>query len=522
LVSILTITVDSMRRYTQVHDGQQRLVTISLLLAAFRDFFAQDRFVQHPVYKDNASQAAANICPDKTRLERITRITLREKEGELLKSILVNRLDMNEDEQLKLPSKNQRRTLPPRDQRMLEVFDYFQERIVEMDDDSADNLFRKLLEDVFLVVTIPTDTRTARNLVMGQSKGKDVEPVDYFKGMVCFNFIEDEATQDATLESWNELCDEVGRETLEAACLLLAQAHTCKPLRKSGEIDLMEDFLKRYVSEHGDGRTFYDKLVVPYAKKLYYFRDSQNHLKSAEQGRNTPSLSFLRAASQITTSKEIELVVLHFLVNLKVGTDSDEARSHILMLERIALWMLLTKPKAPARRTRCFDIVRSAGNAAALETALKLSHEEKQEINIALRTTEFRGAAALKTAKAVLERMNECTLLNAHQSRVTAVPGTLQIEHVLPQKFENVASWKEHWDSAKATALSSRLGNLALLNQKTNVQLSNGPFENKKKEFENSPYPLTKRISQAPIWDPATVEEQHEELHRLAVEVWQL
>jgi hypothetical protein len=155
---------------------------------------------------------------------------------------------------------------------------------------------------------------------------------------------------------------------------------------------------------------------------------------------------------------------LHFLVNLKDETDSDEARSHILMLERIALWMLLAKPKAPARRTRCFDILSNTNNAA-------LSHEEKQEINIAFLTTEFRGAAGLKIAKALLERMNECILLDAHQSRVTAVPGTLQIEHVLPQKFENVASWNEDWDSAKATELSSRLGNLTLLNQKTNSKM---------------------------------------------------
>eukprot|EP00956_Cyclotella_meneghiniana_P001734 scaffold1909_cov51-Cyclotella_meneghiniana.AAC.1 len=53
----------------------------------------------------------------------------------------------------------------------------------------------------------------------------------------------------------------------------------------------------------------------------------------------------------------------------------------------------------------------------------------------------------------------------------------------------------------------SILGNLALINQKKNAKISNNnnPFEEKRNEFNVSPYPLTKRISKYDKWDEESV-----------------
>ena len=39
----------------------------------------------------------------------------------------------------------------------------------------------RISDDVYLIAWIPPDTTIARNIVMGQRKGKDTEPVDIFK-----------------------------------------------------------------------------------------------------------------------------------------------------------------------------------------------------------------------------------------------------------------------------------------------------------------------------------------------------
>ena len=60
------------------------------------------------------------------------------------------------------------------------------------------------------------------------------------------------------------------------------------------------------------------------------------------------------------------------------------------------------------------------------------------------------------------------------------IEATLQLEHVLPQKYATVAAWTRKWDTDSAGEWMHRLGNLALLNQKVNAKISNGPFETKK------------------------------------------
>ncbi len=46
-----------------------------------------------------------------------------------------------------------------------------------------------IVERVYLLVCIPETSRIARNIVMSQGrKGMDNEPVDDFKGLVCFRY----------------------------------------------------------------------------------------------------------------------------------------------------------------------------------------------------------------------------------------------------------------------------------------------------------------------------------------------
>jgi uncharacterized protein with ParB-like and HNH nuclease domain len=216
----------------QIYDGQQRLVTISLLIAALRDKFAGNKDSS-----DDASIAASAVCPDKPRLERRFRISLRESDGVVLREILTNRLNQNDNISLlaKLPPKSQRVALSSPNKKILDVYEWFVRRIEDEDMNYAVDIFEKVMRDVFVIVIIPTETKVARRLVLGQSKGKDLEPIDYFKGMACFS-CKDEAAQDVIMNAWNLLCDDIGKTTFESACLHLAQAYTCKPLLKNGYV----------------------------------------------------------------------------------------------------------------------------------------------------------------------------------------------------------------------------------------------------------------------------------------------
>eukprot|EP00956_Cyclotella_meneghiniana_P039339 scaffold170055_cov36-Cyclotella_meneghiniana.AAC.1 len=135
----------------------------------------------------------------------------------------------------------------------------------------------------------------ARNIVMGQSKGKNTEPVDIFKGLVCFNNINDDKDQDQVLKDWNSLADdEVGRSVLEEACVLVAQGRLGRLLRKDGEVDIFENYLEKVIvekvkkNEGYDGKAFFRENVKPAAKMLRQFYDSNVDLKKKDE--TAPSL----------------------------------------------------------------------------------------------------------------------------------------------------------------------------------------------------------------------------------------
>ena len=102
------------------------------------------------------------------------------------------------------------------------------------------------------------------------------------------------------------------------------------------------------------------------------------------------------------------------------------------------------------------------------------------------------------------------------------IEATLQLEHVLPQKYATVAAWTRKWDTDSAREWMHCLGNLALLNQKVNAKISNGPFDKKKDHLALSPYPLTRQMTKHAKWDAKAVKSHHETVISLAIFIWNL
>ena len=510
--------IGSTSKLFHIYDGQQRIATLSLLFAALRD-----KFMQFSDSQDVAEQAASFVCPDKPRLQRVNRITLRE--SKVMDKILSNRTKKvglakkdNEPSPLQLPSISERKRLSQSDQLVLEVYEHFVSRLDHMDLEEAISLHEKIQRQCFLIIQIPTDHRIAIRLVIGQSKGIDLQAVDFIKLAVCFG-CEDQVKGDETAAQWSKLADETSNETLLSACLLVAQASLGKVMTKHGEVDIMYDFLK---SRGSDGRACFDKDILPATKLLHDFRQARLPSPKGQAGSEAPSFKFLRAASSITTAKEMEMVILHFL--LKHGTETEEACCIFRQLEVTALWMIFTKPHIKIRRAKCFELIQnSTADPSLLQKSLVVPGAECQAIIDGLRNFSCAPSNGPTIARAILDRLNEESLLHEHQGRMVEESGSLQLEHVLPVKYGSVPEWRLHWQDPKiASRWQSRLGNLALLNQKVNAQISNGPFESKRERFSRSPYPLTRRIGEYSCWDPSAVQQSNEELVKTAIRVWNL
>lgn len=159
-----------------VHDGQQRLVTLCLLFASLRDAFATDGDMV-----DTAKELENMLSPPKVRKADVARIELNKRDNEVLSHILKNDVEGLEMINLKKMTRANKS--------IHDNFKLLSDRVLAIEKNERVKFLDYLVENVYMLVCIPESSTIARSLVMSQGKGKDNEPIDDFKGLVCFRFV---------------------------------------------------------------------------------------------------------------------------------------------------------------------------------------------------------------------------------------------------------------------------------------------------------------------------------------------
>lgn len=95
----------------------------------------------------------------------------------------------------------------------------------------------------------------------------------------------------------------------------------------------------------------------------------------------------------------------------------------------------------------------------------------------------------------------------------------ISLEHVLPKKPEG--NWPSFSGDEGDNNLK-RIGNLALLQASGNSNLKSAPFSEKKAVFKNSPFVLTAQLADVDVWTPQTVSDRQKTLAALALKTWAL
>lgn len=124
-------------------------------------------------------------------------------------------------------------------------------------------------------------------------------------------------------------------------------------------------------------------------------------------------------------------------------------------------------------------------------------------------------AAIAKFYLRVLEKQQ-----NAGEDELVINPDAekVNLEHVLPQTWTS-AAWG-HVSEEDHRALVKRIGNLALMSKRLNSKIANSAFSEKKKILENSKIELTKKIAQQETWSRTEIENRQQDLADLAIRAW--
>eukprot|EP00557_Chaetoceros_sp_GSL56_P001063 CAMPEP_0176505286 /NCGR_PEP_ID=MMETSP0200_2-20121128/16411_1 /TAXON_ID=947934 /ORGANISM="Chaetoceros sp., Strain GSL56" /LENGTH=612 /DNA_ID=CAMNT_0017904825 /DNA_START=359 /DNA_END=2195 /DNA_ORIENTATION=+ len=498
-----------------VHDGQQRLVTLCLLFAALRESFANDEGMD-----DTAMELANMLNPPKVRKADVVRIELNKRDNEVLVHILKN--DLKELDHLNL------KKLTKANQRIYENYKQYVARIDEMEKSEKVKFLDYLVENVYMLVCIPESATIARSLVMSQGKGKDNEPIDDFKGLVCFRYTSDEDNMYRTFDAWDKLAavsdldnGSVGRNTVSDACLLRATAELRTKIRKRDQVYSLERWLRMYVVENKhEGHVFYKKKVEPASLLLGQYREGTFNLfgfyarsKGAQVWKSiVMRLRFLRELTNtIPAVKEVEVVVLELLLRAGASEGSKpmslpDLDRYLHEVEQLALWMALVKPSA----TYLDKIYDDKKNDIQV-----ISQEDKSSLREALVITEFGSSASgKKIAIALLKRLNAFVLAQ-EDGKDDAIMSSMEtyLESILPIQGSKKA-WGDSWpDPNERDKWVNRLGNLAILNSKATAREAKMAFADKKKEeakmafadkkkrYTNEIYPLTSKLANMEEWN---------------------
>jgi uncharacterized protein with ParB-like and HNH nuclease domain len=94
----------------------------------------------------------------------------------------------------------------------------------------------------------------------------------------------------------------------------------------------------------------------------------------------------------------------------------------------------------------------------------------------------------------------------------------VNLEHIMPKNLN--ATWKV--DSDIHRTFLKRLGNLAIMSSKLNSSIGNGSFKDKQTHYKLSSFNLTKELSYYSDWDQVAILKRQDEMADLALKTWSI
>lgn len=99
-------------------------------------------------------------------------------------------------------------------------------------------------------------------------------------------------------------------------------------------------------------------------------------------------------------------------------------------------------------------------------------------------------------------------------------PGKVHVEHVLPKRPRKDALREATMTRDVAEVYCNRIGNLTLLSGRLNRSISNGPFSEKRFAFANSEIALNNWIAEQEYWTIREIEQRSRRMAELALKAW--
>ena len=364
---------------------------------------------------------------------------------------------------------------------------------------------------VLVVVSTPDQSSAHRIFSVMNARGLDLSPADIFKAQVIGDLGEDLA--ESYSEKWESAEDSLGRDDFADLFLHIRMIFA----RGRGRVELLKEFPEQVLSLYlpGKATAFVDDVLVPYADAYAELRDGSY---SSQAGADKVNAWFRRLRQLDNNDwRPPALWALH-----RHHDDPAWLDSFFKALERLAASMLIRRVYATPRASRYADLLRQLDAGAGLEaSAFELDDDERSE-TIRQLGGELYLAASVR--RYVLLRLDEVLASNPG---VTYEHPLITVEHVLPQNPHPGSPWTTDFSQDQRAFWTHRIANLVLLNRRKNAEAQNFDFARKKSRYFVSGrgvavFALTTQILSQDSWTPGLLERRQADLLALLRTEWTL
>jgi hypothetical protein len=486
---------------SEVIDGQQRLTTLSILLAVIRDLVADVKFAEGI---DELLREQGNVFADNTAYPRLS---LRNRDtdffetwvqhpGNIEKLVMLSDNDLRNDAQ-KAVRDNAKSLLS---------------RLEPWPQDRLTTFVKRVVSRTYLVVVSTPDLQSAHRIFsVMNSRGLDLSPADIFKSLVIGDLMDDGS--EVYAEKWEDAEQDLGREPFADLFLHIRMIYA----KERGRRELLKEFPEQVLTHFrpDKGKEFVDEVVVPYAAA---YGSIENQDYSAATGADSVN-QWLKRLVQLDNNdwRPVALWAMRHH-----GNDPALLSELLANLETLAASMLLRRVYATPRAQRYAELLAQLDGGAGVDApAFQLTDEEKADTRKRLDGEIY---LVTKVRKYVLLRLDEAIAQNPGVSYDHKI---ITVEHVLPQQPAEDSEWLRTFDQAQRDYWTHRLGNLLLLNRTKNAEAQNYDFEKKKEKYFSSKngvskFALTTQVLNTPVWTPEVVRRRHQDLLGVLVREWGL
>lgn len=494
----LVLIKDESSPKAQVVDGQQRLTTLTLLLACIRAV-VQDESVRVGITKRIYDQG--DIV---SATENHYRLTLRERDLQFFRERVQHEGGLE-----KLVASDE--ALPDSQHRLRENARHFMRVLTDLDPETLLRLVQFIVTRCYLVAVATPDLDSAYRIFgVMNSRGLDLTATDILKAEIIGAV--PEGSRKVYTEKWEGLEADLGRDAFGDLF-----SHIRMVYRKAKPASTLLKEFRAHVAPT-DPRAFVDEVLEPMAEAFREIGDADYASTRHAEAVNDALRWLNRLEFQDWAPPALAFFTRH-------RGDPEAILAFTTGLERLAFSMLVRKAGVNERIERFSRLTAAieAGDDLQLAgSALQLTPEEQHGMYSALDGPLYQTHSA-RALGLILLRIDAL----ASDGSKTMQHQHVTVEHVLPQTPRPDSEWTR-WIPSEQARLGwvHRLGNLALLNRKKNSSASNYEFDRKKQAYFSRggvcAFPLTTQVLQQKDWTIEVLESRHAALLKLAEAYWGL